>query len=139
MNALLWQSMSARFFRFAGAGAIGTAAHYAVLVLLVEVAAMSAAIAAAFGAVTGALVNYLLNYRYTFRSNARHTFTGPRFALIAIAGLALNSAVVFVFVRLGVHYLVGQVVATLLVLLFGFLANQFWTFSEAASDAPRDH
>lgn len=139
MNSRPWQSMSARFVRFAGAGAIGTAAHYAVLIVLVEMAAVAAAIATAFGAATGAVVNYLLNYRYTFRSNARHAFTGPRFAVIAIAGLALNSAVVFFFVRLGIHYLVGQVAATLLVLLFGFLANQFWTFSGTANDASRDH
>lgn len=139
MNTRLWQTVSARFVRFAGAGAIGTAAHYAVLILLVEVAAMPAAIATSFGAVTGALVNYLLNYRYTFRSNASHTFTGPRFAVIAVIGLVLNSAVVFFFVRLGSHYLVGQLVATLLVLLFGFLANQFWTFSGTANDASRDH
>ena len=132
-----WVTIFGSFVSFAGAGAIGTAAHYAVLVLLVEIAGMPAAVATAFGAVVGATVNYLLNYHLTFHSVASHTITGPRFALIALAGMALNSMVVFACVRLGIHYLVGQVVATLLVLLFGFLANRFWTFSGTANDDSR--
>jgi putative flippase GtrA len=125
------------FVRFAAAGAIGTAAHYAVLILLVEIAAMPPAFAAAAGAGIGATLNYFLNYRITFRSTARHSVTGPRFALIAVAGMALNSVVVFMFVRFGLHYLLGQVLATLLVLVTGFLANRLWTFSEAQDDDSR--
>jgi putative flippase GtrA len=109
-------------------------AHYAVLVALVEGVGFSAATAAGFGAAVGAALNYLLNYKFTFRSQARHVVTAPRFALIAAVGLGASSAVVFLAVKLGVHYLIGQAVATVLVLLFGFLANQFWTFSEATSD-----
>jgi putative flippase GtrA len=125
------------FVRFSGAGAIGTVAHYAVLVLLVEIASIHPAIAAACGATVGATVNYLLNYRITFRSTARHTFAAPRFALVALVGMALNAGVVFQFVRLGGHYLLGQVAATLLVLILGFLASQFWVFSESRNDDSR--
>ena len=125
------------FVRYSGAGAIGTGAHYAVLVLLVEIASIHPAIAAACGATVGATVNYLLNYRMTFRSTARHTVAAPRFALVALLGMALNAGVVFLFVRLGGHYLVGQVAATLLVLTLGFLASQFWVFSDSKNDGSR--
>lgn len=99
---------------------------------------MSATIAAGIGAAVGATMNYLLNYRITFRSNAKHVVTAPRFALIAVVGLGVSSAVVYLAVRLGTHYLLGQAVATIVVLLFGFFANQFWTFSETASDVARN-
>jgi len=123
-----------QFIRFAAAGVIGTAAHYVVLVLLVEIAAMPPALATAGGAAVGATLNYFLNYRVTFRSTASHSVTGPRFALIAVAGMALNSAVVFLLVRLGIHYLVSQMFATLLILVAGFVANRTWTFSGTQND-----
>jgi putative flippase GtrA len=124
------------FARYAGAGAIGTTVHYAVLVLLVEIMRLSPTLAAASGAAAGATVNYLLNYRFTFRSTVSHQLSIPRFAFVSLAGIAVSSTVVFVFVQLGAYYLFGQVFATLLVLLLGFLANLFWTFSESSNDEP---
>ena len=53
----------------------------------------------------------------------------PRFALVAVAGIALNAVAlggVLAFVTS--HYLVAQVAATGVVLVAGFLANRAWTF-----------
>lgn len=125
--------LTTRFLSFAAIGAAGTTVHYAVLVVLVEGIGTPAAVAAGLGALVGAVVNYLMNYRFTFRSSARHSVAAPRFALIAVVGIALNALTVFVAVRLGIHYFLGQLLATLLILVCGFLANQFWTFTEATN------
>lgn len=118
-----------QFVRYAGAGAIGTAAHYALLIGLVQLAHMGAVAASTAGAVTGALVNYALNHRYTFASARRHRDAMPRFLLVAILGIALNALVmVAVLAIAGTHYLVAQIVATATVLATGFLANRRWTF-----------
>ena len=85
--------MAPQFVRYAGAGAIGTAAHYALLIGLVQLAHMGAVAASTAGAVTGALVNYALNHRYTFASARRHRDAMPRFLLVAILGIALNALV----------------------------------------------
>lgn len=117
------------FFRYSGAGALGTGAHYGLLVVLVELCGLNAAVAAVGGALTGALVNYCLNYRYTFRSAAGHRLAGIRFALVAFAGAALNGLIVAVLVSRGLNYLLAQLVATGVVLALGFFGNRHWTFA----------
>jgi putative flippase GtrA len=121
--------MTPQFLRYAGAGAVGTALHYAILVGLVQLARLDAVVASTAGAVAGALVNYALNHRYTFASGRAHREALPRFALVALLGIALNALVMTaVLVLAGPHYLVAQVAATAAVLAAGFLANRAWTF-----------
>ena len=121
-----------QFVQFAGVGAIGTLAHYMLLVMLVEVFGVNAVAASTAGATLGALVNYALNRRYTFRSNKRHREALTKFLVIAATGLALNSGFMLVFVETcGFHYLLAQVVSTGLVLVWNFAGNRFWTFGDA--------
>jgi len=118
-----------QFLRYAGAGTIGTALHYAVLIALVQLARLDAVVASTAGAVAGALVNYVLNHRFTFASEKPHMRSLPRFALVAVGGVALNAAVMATVLYLaGPHYLLAQVAATGAVLAAGFLANRAWTF-----------
>jgi len=120
---------ASQFLRYAGAGAIGTSLHYAVLIGLVQLARAGPVIASTAGAVCGALVNYALNHRFTFASDRPHGRALPRFALVAVAGVALNALVMaVVLAAAGPHYLVAQVIATGTVLAAGFLANRAWTF-----------
>jgi putative flippase GtrA len=121
--------MVPQFLRYAGAGVIGTAAHYAVLVALVQGANAGVVVASTAGALVGAGINYVLNHRYTFASRASHARALPRFAAVAAAGIALNALVLAgVLTLVGPHYLMAQVVATLTVLVAGYLANRLWTF-----------
>jgi putative flippase GtrA len=121
--------LSAQFLRYAGAGAVGTAAHYLVLVVLVQGAGIGVVAASTAGAIVGAAINYVLNYRYTFASRQPHARALYRFALVALAGILLNAVVVAAMLALaGPHYLVAQLVATGVVLLFGYGVNRLWTF-----------
>jgi len=121
--------MPFQFIRYAGAGIIGTAAHYAVLVVLVQGLSVGAVAASTVGAVAGAGINYALNHRFTFASRELHRRALPRFAVVAAAGIVLNGLVLAAMLALvGAHYLVAQVVATLAVLVAGYLANRAWTF-----------
>jgi putative flippase GtrA len=121
----------AQFARFSVVGAIGTACHYAVLVVLVQGLAVAAVPASVAGSIVGAIVNYLLNRSVTFSSRRGHLDAGLRFAAVALAGLALNAALMAAFVgALGLHYLVAQVLATVAVLIWNYAGNAFWTFRE---------
>jgi putative flippase GtrA len=121
--------MSPRFLRYAGAGAVGTAAHYAVLAGLVQGAQAGIVLASTAGATVGAGINYFLNHRITFASTAPHARALPRFAVVAAAGIALNALVLALMLALvGPHYFVAQIVATIAVLVVGYLANRAWTF-----------
>ena len=121
-----------QFFWYIVAGGIATAVHYAVLIALVESSSLSAAPSAAIGTLCGAGVSYLLNRRMTFAgSSAGHVQALPRFMAIALLGAALNGAMVWLGVQqLGWHYLLAQVLATVLVLGLTFRLNRLWTFAQ---------
>jgi putative flippase GtrA len=119
-----------RFATFAAVGILGTAAHYAVLVALVEWMKVAPTVSTGLGFAVGAIVNYCLNYRVTFASNLRHAHTAPRFFAIAAVGGVLNVFLMHVgTVMLSLHYIVSQVLATGIVLILNFIANSVWTFA----------
>jgi putative flippase GtrA len=123
-------AMARRFLLFAGVGALGTAVHYLVLAVLVEVADVDPRLATAFGFAAGAIVNYALNYRFTFVSSRSHLETAPRFFAIAVIGGVLNVFLVHLGTQvLAMHYFVSQILSTGIVLVFNFAANSAWTFA----------
>ncbi len=115
--------------RYAAVGAVATACHYALLVVLVEAAGVVPGLSALAGAVLGGVVAYLGNRRYTFSfSEVGHARAMPRFAAVAAAGAVLNGLIVGAGAALGVHYLLAQVLATVLVMLATYQLNRIWTF-----------
>ena len=75
--------MTTQFLRYACVGAVGTAAHYTVLIALVQSAGAAPVAASTAGAIVGAFVNYALNHRFTFASGRAHRIALPRFLVVA--------------------------------------------------------
>jgi putative flippase GtrA len=122
------------FGRFLLTGAGATALHYAVLVALVQAGACGPVAATTIGFVVGATVNYFMSARYSFRSDASHADASPRFAAVALSGLALNALVMWVLNGwLHLPYVVAQVGATGVTIGWNFLLNKHWTFSKRTS------
>jgi len=121
---------SKQFLMFAGIGAIGTGGHYLTLITLVQLVHISPVLATTAGFTVGALINYVLNYRITFNSNKRHREALSKFLAVAVLGAAANAAIMSAGISLfDVHYMIIQLFATAIVLVFNFLANKHWTFS----------
>ena len=120
--------MAQRFLQYAAVGAVATAAHYAILVGLVEADLLAPPRAAAVGAWVGAQVAFAGNAAFTFRGRGRTLVAWWRFQATALVGAGLSFALVAVGVRLGVHYLLAQIVATLINLLVTFEINRRWSF-----------
>ncbi len=119
----------ARFLRFAAVGAVGTLAHYALLLALVEGVGAPPLAGAAAGFALGALVNYALARRLVFASTRSHAQALPRFFAVALTGLAWTALLMSVFMGgLGLHYLLAQVLTTALLLLWHYGGNALWTF-----------
>lgn len=115
--------------RYAAVGAVATAAHYLLLLALVEWAGVAPGPAAWCGAVLGAWVAYAGNRRYTFNhQSTSHGRALPRFALIALLGSLANALIVGGGSAMGFHYLLMQVLATALVMLGTYHLNRIWTF-----------
>lgn len=92
-------------------GMVTTATDLAVLVMLVELVAMSSPVAAFIAAAVGAVVNFGLNKYLAFRDKTPITIEQVvRFAAVAAAtGLLMALAMKVIAVELGVPYLVARV------------------------------
>jgi len=121
--------MLRQFISFSIIGAVGTAAHFAVLIVSVQALSMSPVSGSLAGFITGAIINYLLNYYVTFKSTNRHLDSSLKFFTIAMIGLGLNTAIMYIMSQ-WLYYLISQVIATAIVLIWNFLCNRFWTFRE---------
>jgi putative flippase GtrA len=121
--------LARQFTRFTGTGFISAIGHYGLLISLVQGFGVEPVRASLAGALLGAWINYAVNYRYTFRSHTRHRESVPKFAVVAGIGLLLNTGFMWLGVHvLAAHYLLSQMLATVLVLLWSFGANRYWTF-----------
>jgi putative flippase GtrA len=78
--------------------------------------------------VVGAQLAYAGNRWFTFAHRGGIGASWPRFMLTALFGAVLGMAIVALGVRLGLHYLIAQVIATLTSLLLTFAINRAWTF-----------
>ncbi len=116
------------FIRYTAVGAFATVVHYLLLVLCVEQAGWPAYLASGFGAVVGAQVAYAGNRWFTFAHRGDVSASWPRFQATALFGALLGMALVALGVRLGIHYLLAQAIATLTGLVLTFAINRLWTF-----------
>lgn len=118
-----------KFIKFLGVGGAATLIQYGILIALVENFQASAVIGSTIGYVVSGVFNYTLNYYFTFLSQARHSLAAARFLIVALVGLALNSSLVFLLADiLAVYYLAAQIAATVVVVIWNFLAHKHWTY-----------
>ena len=127
-----------QFLMFAGLGVIGTLGHYTVLVVLVQFWAVDPVFASSLGFVVGAVINYILNYHFTFQSRKRHSEALTKFLIVAIIGAGINGFIMYIGVEnTRINYMIIQLFATLVVLLWNFIVNRLWTFAHPAANRPR--
>ena len=124
------KSTIGQFLLFAGLGIIGTLGHYTILIVLVQFWAVDPVFASSFGFVVGAIINYILNYHFNFQSDKRHTEALTKFLIVAIIGAAINGFIMYIGIEnTQINYLIVQIFATCVVLLWNFVLNKLWTFA----------
>lgn len=116
------------WLRYVLVGGGATLAHYALLAALVELAGWAPPWAAGAGAALGAQVGFIGNRSFTFGHQGAWLPAWWRFQLTALLGGLTSIAVVAAGVALGLHYLLAQGAATLLVLVLTYLINRRWAF-----------
>ncbi len=118
-----------RFVRFAVVGVIATVTHTAVFSTAIEAGGVEPVTANALAFGVAMLVGYALNRRWTFAAQGAQGVRLWRYAVGALVGLAVNSAIMAAVVH-GAHgspYL-GLALAILLVPPLTFALNQYWVF-----------
>ena len=118
------------FGKFLLVGGFSTALQYLILVLLVHFFSAIPTLASSLGYIMSALVNYLLNRRLTFQSDSPHRRAAPRFIFVVLSGLLLNGTIMWIGTDLfNNNYVIVQVFATVIVLIFNYTAHKTWSFS----------
>jgi putative flippase GtrA len=109
-------------------GGCATALHYLIAFACLALLAAPVLAASAIGFVLSASANYMANARFTFPGAAAHAGAAPRFAVVAASGLALNSIVLALGMAAGLGPIPAQILATIGVLIWNYLASALWTF-----------
>lgn len=120
-------SLPLQALAYTGAGVIGTSVHYAVLLILLQGMVSNIVLASTLGAIIGGLVNYWLAHRQVFRSQVQHQIALPKFAVVASIGIGTNAAVLAAIAK-PLGPIAGQLLASIAVLMFGFVLNRAWSF-----------
>lgn len=126
--------MLQQFIKFSVVGFSGLLVDFGVTYLLKEVARVNKYIANSVGFICAATSNYILNRIWTFQSNdpeiTRQYFT---FIIIAVVGLAINNAVVYLLNdRVKWNFYLSKLIATGVVTLWNFFMNYYITFNVTA-------
>ncbi len=115
-------------------GLCATAAHYTILILLVQLARKPPVPATLLGYCLGGIISYRLNRQHTFRSARRHREAIWRFAAVAGIGFLATALLMTLAVDWRhLPYLPAQVVVTGIVTVWSYAASRWWTFADRAS------
>jgi putative flippase GtrA len=122
------QSLPRQFARFAAVGVVGTAMHYGVMLALVEVAGFNPVAGTCAGFLASLGASYTLNRLWTFAKSPPVVRSFAAYLFLCGIGLGINMTIVAAAIAAGFHYMVGQIVATLVALLWNFASARFLVF-----------
>lgn len=125
-------SLHTQFLRYFMVGGVAFTADFAALFVLTEFGCLHYLASATIAFLVGVAVNYGLSIAWVFDQrtigNRVHEFT--IFALIGVAGLLFNLALMWFFTEvLRLYYLESKVVAAGMIFLFNFGARKILLFS----------
>lgn len=108
-----------RILKFAGVGGTGVIINTSVLYVLSRWAGLPLVAASALAVELAAISNYLLNDAWTFAERSPSLGRFAKFNTVSLAGLALNVLSVWLLTRLGLYFLVADLIG----IAAGFAAN----------------
>ena len=121
----------AKVFRFLVSGGISTGTDLALLYVFTDIFGIwyLASTVAAF--ILAFFVSFALQKFWTFRDTSREgmSLQAGTYLFIAVCNLALNTSLVYALVDfLGLHYLVAQIIASILIACESFFVYQRFVF-----------
>ena len=131
MNNLLTQATLFKFLKFCVVGVTGTVVDFGLTWICKEKIKIPKFVANAIGFVVAATSNYFLNRWWTWGStNSQVGVEYTKFFAVSLIGLGLNTLILYILhEKMKVNFWVSKVFATGVVMIWNFLANNFFTFA----------
>jgi putative flippase GtrA len=130
LQSFFTEAFLLKFVKFSMVGFSGVFVDFGTTFFCKEILRIQKYVANSFGFILAATTNYILNRIWTFHStnpNVMLEFT--RFFSIALIGLVINLLIIWAMTgKFKVNFYVSKLVATLLVTLWNFLINAYFTF-----------
>ncbi len=129
----LLQALFLRFLKFGVVGVSGTCIDFGTTWLLKEKLYVKKFLANTIGFVLAATSNYVLNRIWTWQSQSEQVgIEYVKFFAVSLIGLGLNTLILYILnEKLKWGFWWSKVIATGFVMVWNFLANNFFTFAGA--------
>jgi len=120
-----------KFIKFSLVGFSGVFVDFVTTAFCKEILKIQKYVANTFGFVLAASTNYILNRIWTFHSNNPNIMLEfTRFFMISLIGLGINLLIIWIMSgKFKVNFYISKLVATLVVVLWNFLINAYYTFA----------
>lgn len=126
MELLIW-----KFIKFCLVGTLGLGIDFGFTYLLKDKLSLNRYLANSSGFSLAVVSNYFLNKYWTFQDTSPEIFLqAQQFTAIAIVGLIINNQVLYLLHQRKKHnFYVSKLGAIIVVVLWNFFANYFYTFA----------
>jgi putative flippase GtrA len=132
---ILFLKRQTTFIRYVLVGILGTSVDLGSLYLLVQLSGITPHQSWLFPVfVTVAFMlavvnNYILNRIWTFQSQTTQISAEfMRFFVVSLAGLLFTQVLMWLFISLGIWYLLAKALTSLSIMVWNFALNKLWTF-----------
>jgi putative flippase GtrA len=131
LDSFFTEAFLLKFIKFSLVGFSGVFVDFGTTFVCKEILKIQKYVANTFGFTLAATSNYIMNRIWTFQSsNPNVVLEFSRFFMIALIGLGINLAIIWAMTgKFKVNFYVSKAVATVVVTLWNFLINAYYTFA----------
>jgi putative flippase GtrA len=124
------QELLIKFLKFGVVGFTGVGVDFGITWIGKEQMKLNQYVANSAGFMAAVVSNYILNRLWTFHStDPSIALQFGKFLLVALVGLGMNNAIIYVLnEQKGVKFYTAKLIATGIVMIWNFGANNFFTF-----------
>jgi putative flippase GtrA len=119
-----------KFIKYSIVGCISVLIYFLSVFVFVELFDKGPIFASTLSFIIMTYISFLLNKKYTFGSNFSYNQLW-RFLVVSAIGFTLNFSIMYLVVNiLSLHYVIGELITTLIIPIINFILNNYWTFKK---------
>jgi putative flippase GtrA len=125
---LVSKELFLKFIKYSVVGCISVLIYFLSVFILVELFDKDPIFASTFSFIIMTYISFLLNKKFTFGSDFSYNQL-LRFLVVSAIGFILNFGIMYLVGNiLSLHYVIGELITTLIIPIINFILNNYWTF-----------